>query len=203
VGDAVLSRSLDALMAGKVAAEARLDLLTAAEARQSTASVSEKLRRYRSTLPKDDPLGGWRDTLAGGDAGRGRKIFNERADVQCLRCHSIKGDGGSAGPDLAGIGAKQTREYLLESMVFPAKHIAAGWETVTVRVKNGDTFAGVLKSEDARQIVLVDPEKGELRVEKALVTGRRGGQTAMPGDIAQPLSKHDLRDLVEFLAGLR
>jgi hypothetical protein len=35
------------------------------------------------------------------------------------------------------------------------------------------------------------------------VQARRGGQTAMPADIAQPLSKHDLRNLVEFLASLK
>src|SRR3712207_7334905 len=56
-------------------------------------------------------------SLVGGDAGRGRTIFNERADVQCLRCHAVKGEGGNAGPDLAGIGRRQTREYLLESVI--------------------------------------------------------------------------------------
>jgi len=148
-------------------------------------------------------LAAWRDALVGGDAARGRKIFEERADVQCVRCHSIKGEGGNAGPDLAGIGKRQPREYLLESIVFPAKHIAQGWETVTVRVKGGETLAGVLKSEDDKALVLIDPEKGELKVDRATITGRRGGQTAMPSDIAQPLSKFDLRDLVEFLAGLK
>ena len=140
---------------------------------------------------------------AGGDKERGRKIFAERADVQCVRCHSIKGEGGNAGPDLAGIGKRQNREYLLESVLFPARKIAQGWETVTVRVKGGDTIAGVLKSEDSSQIVLIDPEKGERRIDKSTVTARRGGQTAMPSDIAQPLSKHDLRDVVEFLATLK
>jgi hypothetical protein len=52
-------------------------------------------------------------------------------------------------------------------------------------------------------VVLVDPEKGEVVVEKSQITGRRGGQTAMPSDIAQTLTKHDLRDLVEYLAGLK
>jgi quinoprotein glucose dehydrogenase len=201
--DAILTDALDRLRSGDVAPEARLDLLTAAESRRASPPVAERLRRYGDSLPKDDPLAPWRDVLAGGDASRGRKIFQERADVQCLRCHAIKGEGGNAGPDLAGIGKRQTREYLLESILFPAMHIAQGWETVTVRVKNGDTVAGVLKSEDATRIVLIDPEKGEVRVDKGQVTGRRGGQTAMPSDIAQPLSRHDLRDVVEFLASTK
>ena len=201
--DVLLVESLAQLSAGKVAPEARLDLISAAEARQDVPAVAEGVARYRASLRKDDPLAGFREALVGGDAARGRNIFQGRTDVQCLRCHAVKGEGGNAGPDLAGIGKKQTREYLLESILFPPKHIAQGWETVVVRVKNGDTFAGVLKSEDEKQIVLLDPEKGELRVDKALVTGRRGGQTAMPHDIATTLSKHDLRDLVEFLAGLK
>jgi quinoprotein glucose dehydrogenase len=197
--NAILSDAMDRLLAGKVAPEARLDLVAAAGDRPA---LADKVANYRASFPKDDALAPYRDTLAGGDVARGKLIFQERADVQCLRCHA-KGDGGTAGPDLAGIGRKQSREYLLESILFPAKHIARGWETVTVRVKNGDTFAGVLKSEDDRQLVLLDPEKGELRLDKAQVTARRGGQTAMPSDIAQPLTKHDLRDLVEFLAELR
>jgi len=201
--DQILAASLDRLLNGKVVPEARLDLVAAAEARQSSGAVDARLRRYRESFANGDDLAPWRDALAGGDASRGRRIFQEQADVQCVRCHSIKGEGGNAGPDLAGIGKRQPREYLLESIVFPAKHIAQGWETVTVRVKSGDTFAGVLRSEDDRQLLLLDPEKGEVRLDKATITGRRGGQTAMPTDIAQPLTKFDLRDLVEFLSGLK
>ena len=46
--------------------------------------------------------------------------------------------------------------------------------------QNGDTVAGVLKREDEKQLVLADPEKGDLTIDKAKVTARRGGQTAMP-----------------------
>jgi quinoprotein glucose dehydrogenase len=200
--DTLLSEAADRLVAGKVAPEARLDLLSFAAARPSP-TVTAKLKQYEASRPKDDDLAPFRETLAGGDRERGRKIFYDRADVQCLRCHSIKGEGGSAGPDLSGIGKRQSREYLLESVLFPAKHIAQGWETVTVRLDNGDTLAGVLKSESERELVLADPEKGEVRIDKAKVKARRGGQTAMPTDVAQTLSKHDLRDLVEFLAELK
>ena len=37
----------------------------------------------------------------------GRKIFFERADVSCLRCHKIAGEGGVAGPDLSGVAAHE------------------------------------------------------------------------------------------------
>ena len=199
----LLLDSLDRLLAGKVAPEARLDLVTAAEAQQSSPAVAAKVKQYRSTFPKDDPMAAHRDVLAGGDADRGRRIFLDRADVQCVRCHTVIGAGGAAGPDLSGIGKRQQRDYLLESILFPAKRITPGWETVVVRLKSGHTLAGVLKSEDAKEVVLIDPEKGELRVPKGDITGRRGGQSAMPPDIANPLSKHDLRDLVEFLASLK
>jgi quinoprotein glucose dehydrogenase len=201
--EALLLEALDRLLANQVAPEARLDLVAAAESRQASSAVAAKLKQYRDSFPQDDPLAAYRDTLVGGDREWGRRIFQERTDVQCLRCHSIKGEGGTAGPDLAGIGKKQSREYLLESILFPAQRIAPGFETVVVRVNNGDTFAGVLKSEDAKELVLIDPEKGELRIPTGTITGRRGGQSAMPSDIAAPLSKHDLRDLVEFLASLK
>ena len=40
-----------------------------------------------------------------------------------------------------------------------------------------------------------------MKVEKANVKKRQGGLSAMPDDISKTLSKQDLRDLVEFLAG--
>jgi len=53
------------------------------------------------------------------------KNLHERAGVECTRCNSLHGKGGVVGPDLAGIGGRQSREYLLESIYNPNKVIAA------------------------------------------------------------------------------
>jgi len=207
--DEALSKSLDRLLAGKVAPEVQLDVLDAAAKRRDP-RVLEKLKQYDAARRTDDPLGQFRETLVGGDAEKGKKIFLERADVSCLRCHRINGEGGNAGPDLAGVGARHPREYLLESLLYPSKQIAQGWETVIVRLKNGDVVSGVLRQETEKDLhlELVDPNNANakpkpLTIPKQNIDKRKGGQSAMPEDISRSLKKQDLRNLVEFLANLK
>ena len=196
-----LAKWLDHLLAGQVPPEARLDLLDAAD-RHSTPVIKEKLQRYEAAN-KDDPLSSYRDALVGGDAESGRRIFHTKAEVSCLRCHKVQGVGGDVGPDLTGIGAKQKRDYLLESIVAPNKQIAKGFETLVLTLKNGKSRTGVLKSEDAREVRLMTPEGQLLIVAKEEIDERETGKSAMPDDLTKQLSRSEIRDLVEFLAGLK
>src|SRR5206468_3650154 len=98
----------------------------------AAASKSERIKRrlagYDNARPKDE-LGKYREALAGGDAVRGKEIFLSKTAVECQRCHKLDGQGGEVGPPLNGLG-KQTRDYLLESIVAPSKTIAKGYESV-------------------------------------------------------------------------
>src|SRR5262249_21312881 len=148
---------------------------------------------------KDDPLAAYRDALAGGDAEEGQRIFFNKAEVSCLRCHKVKGIGGEVGPDLTGIATRQNREYLLESIVEPNRQIAKGFETVVLTLKNGQTRVGVLKAEDAGEVRLMTPEGKLLVVPKGQIDERETGKSAMPEDLIKKLSRTEVRDLVEFL----
>lgn len=199
--DTMVADALRQLLAGKIPPEARLDLLNAAVGRGQP--VVQLVEQYQQQQPGGDPLAPYRDVLAGGDADAGKRIFMERAEMQCLRCHAINKAGGNAGPDLAGLATRGDRRYILESILFPNKQIAKGFETIMVRDKKGRTYAGVLKAEDEQSVSLDIPDKGVTRIAKKDIAARRGGLSAMPEDIAKPLSKNDLRDLVEFLATLK
>lgn len=200
--DEIILRSMEDLCAGKIRPELRLDVVEAARSRSSTA-VRGALQRYEAAQPKDE-FAGYREVLAGGDAEAGEKIFTERAGIECTRCHAIHGKGGVVGPDLAGIGKRQTREYLLESILYPNKVIAAGFENVTLVMKNGSTRAGMVKSENARELTLSSAEDGTVeKISKDQIQTRQRGLSAMPEGLAQMISKQDLRDVVEFLAGLK
>jgi quinoprotein glucose dehydrogenase len=197
-----LAKWLDKLLAGQVPAEARLDLLEAA-GRHPTTAIREKLVRYEATAAKDDPLSPYRDTLVGGDAEAGRRIFLNKAEVSCLRCHKVPGGGGDVGPDLTGVGTRQKRDYLLESIVTPNKQIAKGFDTLVLTLKNGKSRTGVLKSEDAREVRLMTAEGQLLIVPKEEIDERETGKSAMPEDLTKHLSRSEIRDLVEFLASLK
>ncbi|MBA4150608.1 MAG: HEAT repeat domain-containing protein [Verrucomicrobia bacterium] len=200
--DEVLSRQLDRLLNGKINAELQLDLVEAARKR-TVAEVQEKLRRYEATFSSSDSLARFRVALTGGDSERGKKIFNENEAVGCLRCHAIKGKGGIVGPDLAGIGKLNSREFLLESLLFPNKRIASGYENVIIKLKNGAAYAGLVKRDTETELVLESPEDGTLTLSKAEIEKRDTSLSAMPDGLESLLSKRELRDLVEYLSKLK
>jgi quinoprotein glucose dehydrogenase len=197
---AVLTESLDRLLAGDFAADSRLDLLDAAGQR-SEGDIKERLARYESQRKADDPLAAWQECLEGGDAARGRTIFFERAQVYCVRCHKVGGTGGEVGPDLSKISADKKRDYLLEAIVIPSKTIAKNYESVVIRDLDGVTHTGVLKQETDAAVVLMTAEGKLLTITKENIDARKPGTSAMPEDLTKHLSKFDVRDLVEYLAG--
>ncbi|AMV36476.1 PVC-type heme-binding CxxCH protein [Planctomyces sp. SH-PL62] len=196
--DALLGRWLTKLEAGEVPPEIRLDLTEAAAGRES-ADVKAALARYDALRKADDPLAAYRDALAGGDAARGRRIFREKAEVQCLRCHKVAGDGGEVGPDLAGVGRRKGREYILESIVLPNKQIAEGFESQVLALASGQVVAGVVKGEDDREVRLLTPEGALVVVPKDQIEEKSRGGSAMPEDLIKDLNRREIRDLVEFL----
>ena len=199
VADDLLVGQLDRLLTGKLARELVLDILDSAEKRNAP-SVKTKLAEYEAGLPKNDPLAPYRAALYGGNAEEGRKVFIERQDAGCFRCHKINGEGGAVGPDLTGLGHRQPREYILESIVFPNKQIAPGFENAVITLKNGATYAGVVKSANDQELILNSGEDGEMKIRIVDIASRQRGLSAMPEGLAGTLSKSDLRNLVEFLA---
>jgi quinoprotein glucose dehydrogenase len=200
--DDILGAWLDRLAQGNVPAALQLDVLEAAGKRTSRA-VLDRVQRHEQARPKGDQLAPFRECLEGGDAAEGKKIFYERAETFCSRCHQINGDGGEAGPKLTGIGGQQTRAYLLESIIFPNHKIAQGWENVILTMHNGQSFAGSVQSETDTQLTLNSPEDGEMTITKANIKSRHRALSAMPDEFRQILTKQELRNLVEFLATTR
>jgi len=137
--------------------------------------------------------------LFGGDGGAGRKVFFEKAEASCIRCHKIGNKGGDVGPNLSDIGLRQKREYILESIIDPNKVIAPGFESAFVKTKDGQRLTGVVKKDDDKVLVLADGN-GLITIQKDNIDTRKTGQSPMPADIFKQLTKNELRDLVEYLA---
>ena len=197
--DAMLNVWLDKLATGEVSPEIRLDLTEAAAKRD----LKDKLAKYEATTSKDDPLSTFRDVLVGGNAARGRKVFREKAEVQCLRCHKVDGDGGEVGPELTGIVPKKDRAYILESIVLPNKQIAQGFETQVIAKSDGQIVSGIVKGEDDKEVRLMTAEGKLVTVLKADIDEKARGNSAMPEDIIKSLTKTELRDVIEFLASTK
>ncbi len=200
--DAMISSWLDKLLAGQADKEIQFDLLQAA-AKRKTPAIQEQLAKYEAARPKNDNLARFREILYGGNAEAGKTVFYEKPEASCFRCHQIKGEGGEVGPHLDGVATRQTREYILESIIDPNAKIAPGFESWTVTMKNGMSYAGILKSENDQEIVLNSPEDGLLKLKKAEIKSRDKGLSGMPPGMGEILPKEDIRNLVEFISTLK
>ena len=140
-------------------------------------------------------------TLAGGDAERGRRVFFEKSEVSCSRCHIAGGHGGEVGPNLSKIGNEKPRDYLLMALVQPNKDIAKGFETLVVETDEGKVISGIVKQETATHLSLMTPEAKLIEIPKASIVEQARGKSGMPEDLVKKLTRREVRDLIEYLAG--
>jgi quinoprotein glucose dehydrogenase len=200
LGELGADAALAGLLERGVAAGLQLDLLETSAKRPA---LKSKVAAFNASRKTDDPLSTYRETIEGGDPAAGRRIFFERADVQCVRCHTIGDQGGQVGPPLTQIAAQKTREYLLESLVLPNKQIAEGWGQIAVQLQNDAVEVGRVEKETDAVLTLILADGSRKTIPKGDLKARKAALSAMPEDLVKNLSKRDLRDLVAFLASLK
>ena len=122
---------------------------------------SETLRRAESLeqlLKAADISNLVSETKLRGDPHRGALLFY-RSAAACVNCHGSGDSLSPLGPNLANLRddidpAKLTDEYLIESLLFPSKHIRQGFESVSVLTDGGSTLTGIVIDDNARQLIL-------------------------------------------------
>jgi quinoprotein glucose dehydrogenase len=198
----LLVAALDQLAAGKVSPGAQLELIESAEASDAPAVKARWAKQQAAWAASGDALAPYSFALAGGSPERGGRQFFENQVLPCARCHKVGGEGGEAGPDLSLIGAQKKKEYLLESIIKPSAHIAAGFDNVTVQLKNGSTETGSLASETPTEIVLRHADGTTVTIDPKQVKERTIAPSSMPEIYAQVLTRAQLRDVVALLSVL-
>ncbi|MEB2309938.1 MAG: c-type cytochrome [Candidatus Brocadiaceae bacterium] len=142
------------------------------------------------------------------DAAEGEKVFfDETRPVTCGKCHVVNGKGKKVGPELTGIGAIQTAEYFIESILKPSAKIVKGYETMYVITADGIPYNGLIKSETEDELVLLKEESGEIEevvIPKPEIAEMKKQEVSiMPGNIGELLSVRDFYGIVSFLQSLK
>lgn len=190
-------------LAGTLDADVELNVLEAVQA-AAEEDIRGAIARHRQELAGQDPLGPWLASLRGGDPVAGRRLFFEKSELSCVRCHRAEGNGGNVGPDLTGIADKRDRRYLLESICLPDAAIAEGYETAVIVDEDGRVFSGIVRGGDRRDVVeLLQADGTTVLIDPAEIVERKRGPSAMPGDLVRLMSDRELRDLVAYLASLQ
>jgi quinoprotein glucose dehydrogenase len=121
-----------------------------------------------------------------------------------MRCHKIKGEGGDVGPDLAGLGSRHDRDYILRSIIDPNAAIATGYETVMITLQDGNILVGTISGETADQLTLTQlGDATKRQIKKPAIKQRAVMPSSMPPGLGEILGRRDLRNVVEFLSTVK
>lgn len=139
-----------------------------------------------------------------GSVSRGREIFGDEQKGACVRCHTVDGSAGRAGPDLFAIGDKFPRRELIRSILEPSASIAIGYATTTIETKSGEQHDGVLKEATDSWIELMEADGKRQRIEKGDIASQRTSTISMmPEGLHSGLSLDEFADLIEYLSALK
>ena len=137
-----------------------------------------------------------------GNAARGEIVYR-RSRLLCQNCHAIGGGGGLIGPDLVSIGSSAPLDYIVESLLEPAKKIKEGYHTTVLTTKSGNVLSGGLVRESGSELVLRMVDGSERSVAVSSVLKKEVAPVSlMPPGLTSMLRKDEFLDLVRFLSEL-
>ncbi|MBL9193972.1 MAG: HEAT repeat domain-containing protein [Opitutaceae bacterium] len=196
--DLLIEQWTDRLLAGQVEPGLRLDVLEAAQARQSARpALAERVARYQASAAAQaqDAL------LVGGNPEAGLDLVANHLNANCLACHAVGNSGSEVGPNLRSIGLQRTRTQLLESLLAPSAAISPGFGIVSLTLKDGSSLGGTLASEDATTIRLRQFDGTFQAVPRERIASATPPVSIMPPmlGILQP---KEVRDVVAYLSSL-
>jgi putative heme-binding domain-containing protein len=139
----------------------------------------------------------------GGNAERGKAIFSSPT-TKCATCHKAQGQGGDLGPDLSQIGGKFDRTHLIESILDPSAEILQGYQSITIELTSGRVVTGIVKSESASAVALINAEGKTITIPVRDIELRRVSKVSlMPTGLADGLKPAEFTDLIAYLETLR
>ncbi|HVX10323.1 MAG TPA: hypothetical protein VHC22_04040 [Pirellulales bacterium] len=136
----------------------------------------------------------WAAAVAEADAGQGRRLFEKLA---CVKCHATSNDAATTGgPSLADAGKRFTLPYLVESVLLPSKQISPVFRRTSIETEDGKTFAGLVVSETADEIELLEQDGTRRSLSKGNIAQRElqdispmpAGIVKTPGELSNLLA---------------
>lgn len=155
--------------------------------RETTADRARAIARYRAMLrakPATPP-----------DPSLGRAVFAKT----CQQCHTLFGTGGKVGPDLTGSN-RADLDYVLSNVLDPSALIGRDYLAHTIATADGRVLTGIIRAEDKDTVTLVTANETVVIPRSEIDARRQSEQSMMPDDLWKPLSEHEVRSLVRYLA---
>jgi len=133
-----------------------------------------------------------------GDWEHGRDLFLG-AQLQCAKCHRIRGEGGTAGPDLSNL-IHRDAASVLRDVREPGATLHPDYVTYQVAMKDGSTFNGFVRSQMEEAIQIFDAEGKVTVLPRVKIESVKPTELSlMPSGLLDGLKEKDVRDLLTFL----
>ena len=147
------------------------------------------------------------ESLATGNAENGKRIFQNPL-VSCTACHEVDGIKGATsnvkGPNLSAVAAGLPIELLVESLLWPARQIKEGYQSISISTKDGRFITGFADGERGGLVRIRDITTGHITtVRRNEVKTRNNSGSMMPQGLTASLTQQELRDLIKFLSTLK
>ncbi len=143
------------------------------------------------------------EVASGRDFESGKAAYN---DAQCVVCHRFANEGGSAGPELTGVGSKYSRRDILESIIEPSKVVSDQFQNYNIWKKDGDDISGRITDENKERIVVLpNMLASEVTVEIPLseIAHREPSKvSAMPTGLLNQFTREEILDLLAYMEAM-
>ncbi|MES2789279.1 MAG: HEAT repeat domain-containing protein [Planctomycetota bacterium] len=141
------------------------------------------------------------EVTAKGNAARGEQIFR-KADVSCMKCHSVTRAGGQVGPELSAVGGSSPVDYVVNSILNPNLAVKEQYATKVFVLTNGMVLTGVIIDRDEVKVRIRDAVGQTITVPTADIEEEVEGKSLMPQGLTKFLTHDELLDLAKFVSEL-
>lgn len=141
------------------------------------------------------------EVTAKGNAARGELIFR-KAEVSCMKCHSVSRAGGQVGPELSAIGGSSPVDYVVNSILNPNLAVKEQYATKVFVLTNGLVLTGVIIDRDDVRVRIRDAAGQTVTVPTADIDDEVEGKSLMPQGLTKFLTHDELLDLAKFISEL-
>jgi putative membrane-bound dehydrogenase-like protein len=130
-----------------------------------------------------------------GNTTAGAEVFRQN----CASCHALNGIGVDVGPELGVYRNKNARD-LLTAILDPNSVIEPRFTNYEVDTRDGETHAGIIKTESSAGITLQQAQGITLDIRRAdIVSLRAAALSLMPEGLEQTINRQQMVDLIAFL----
>ncbi|MBI3467695.1 MAG: c-type cytochrome [Planctomycetes bacterium] len=129
------------------------------------------------------------------DRSLGRAVFAK----SCQQCHTLFEVGGNVGPELTGSN-RANLDYLLSNVVDPSAVMVREYMPTIIETTDGRIITGIARNRDTTAITVTMPNESIILPRDEIASQQRAEKSMMPDDLLKPLSEHEVRSLVAYLA---